>query len=431
LRILIFGINYSPELAGIAPYTTGLADYFASQGHTVRVVTGIPHYPGWSPRRARSSTANENPRVQRHRHFVPRRPTAAGRTLYEITWLLSAAHSIGDEAADTAIGVIPSLSGAVLAWLAHRRFRIPFGLIFQDTIGAAAQQSGYLGGAKLAKPARSVERFLAHRADGVAIVAEGFRDYLAGLGVRNERIFRVRNWARSGASAESKDQCRKRLGWSSSDFICLHAGNMGQKQGLDSLLAAAQLLRSERVRVVLAGGGNDRQRLEGETRRHNLENVSFIDVQEDGFYESMLQAADVLIVNQRASVGDMALPSKLTSYFASGRPVVAAVSAQSETAREMRAAGGGIVVPSEAPQELATAVLELRDDPSLARGFGKNGLAYSAQHLDQLAVFPQFDRFLGFLVGFEVGTHSDGADGERAFEAERGSAAMSGRRTRA
>jgi glycosyltransferase involved in cell wall biosynthesis len=346
-----------------------------------------------------SSDRVRNPQVHRYRHFVPHRPNAAGRALYEATWLLSAARGIRDSPADVAIGVIPSLSGGVLAWLANHRFRIPFGLIFQDIMSAAAQQSGYLGGTRVATPIRSFEGFLTRRADAVAIVAEGFRDYLTDLGVRNERIFRVRNWTRFIASAEPRDQCRKRLGWSSGDFICLHAGNMGQKQGLDTLLATAQLLRMERVQVVLAGSGNDRERLQGEARKRKLLNVSFIDPQGDTFYAAALEAADVLILNQRASVEGMALPSKLTSYFASGRPVLAAVSAGSETAREMRAAGGGIVVPPEAPHHLARAVLELRDDPSRARGFGEKGLAYSAQQLGQGAAFSEFDRFLGFLAG--------------------------------
>ena len=362
------------------------------------MITGLPHYPEWRRRSAHSDTIS-NPKVHRHRHFVPRRPTLAGRTLYEATWLLSAARAIGASSADVAIGVVPSLSGGVLAWLAQRRYRIPFGLIFQDIMTVAAQQSGYRGGPALRKPTRVLEGFLAHRAVAVAVVSEGFRDHLTGLGVRDERIFRVRNWTRAATAAESREQCRKRLGWSSGDFVCLHAGNMGRKQGLDTLLATAELLAAERVRVVLAGSGNDRDRLEREARKRNLQNVSFIDLQPANLYQSMLESADLLILNQRASVEGMALPSKLTSYFASGRPVLAAVSARSESAREMRAAGGGILVSPEAPHEMARAILELRNDPSRAQALGVSGLAYSAQHLGERAACMEFDRFLRCLVG--------------------------------
>ena len=79
-----------------------------------------------------------------------------------------------------------------------------------------------------------------------------------------------------------------------------------------------------------------------------------------------MQASDVLLVNQRASVTNMSLPSKLTSYFASGRPVIAAASADSETASEIEASGAGIVVPPADPAALRGAILALKNDPTLA-----------------------------------------------------------------
>jgi hypothetical protein len=42
VKIKIVGINYFPELTGIAPYTTGMAEGLAAYGHNVNVVTGLP-----------------------------------------------------------------------------------------------------------------------------------------------------------------------------------------------------------------------------------------------------------------------------------------------------------------------------------------------------------------------------------------------------
>ena len=39
MRILIHGINFSPELTGIGKYTGEMAEWLAAQGHEVRVVT--------------------------------------------------------------------------------------------------------------------------------------------------------------------------------------------------------------------------------------------------------------------------------------------------------------------------------------------------------------------------------------------------------
>lgn len=116
---------------------------------------------------------------------------------------------------------------------------------------------------------------------------------------------------------------------------------MGHKQGLSNLVEAARLLPGGPVRIVLAGDGNERERLEREAANVPGGRIA-LGRRAPGAYEAMLAAADVLLVNQLPAVSDMALPSKLTSYFAAGRPVVAAVAAESEAAHEVTLAGAGI-----------------------------------------------------------------------------------------
>ena len=41
MKILLYGINYSPELTGIGKYSGEMARWLAAQGHDVRVVTGV------------------------------------------------------------------------------------------------------------------------------------------------------------------------------------------------------------------------------------------------------------------------------------------------------------------------------------------------------------------------------------------------------
>src|SRR5207244_11840693 len=115
----------------------------------------------------------------------------------------------------------------------------------------------------------------------------------------------------------------------------------------------AQFLRDPKVKIVLSGDGNDRNRLIERARALKLGNLSFAGVQPPGQFEAMLQATDVLLLHQRSSVGDMALPSKLTAYFAAGRPVVAAVSPTSSAAQEIQAAGAAIVINAGDPTALA------------------------------------------------------------------------------
>ena len=46
-RIVIYGINYAPEIAGVGRYTGEIGAHFASLDHEDCVVTAQPHYPGW------------------------------------------------------------------------------------------------------------------------------------------------------------------------------------------------------------------------------------------------------------------------------------------------------------------------------------------------------------------------------------------------
>jgi len=397
MSILLIGINYAPELTGIGPYTTGVAEHFARQGHSVRVITGVPHYPAWRRGRA-PSNSSPNPRVSRQWHFVPRNPTALGRMLYESSWLLSGMRALAVKQPQVVIGVIPSLSGGVLAWLASRKFRVPMGLIFQDLMGPAAAQSGYRGGTRVAGLTRRTEAFIARKADAVATISDGFSTYLTLAGVPSDRIQRVRNWTRFDVPTETRDTTRAHLGWAPSDFVCLHAGNMGHKQGLDNLLKAAQLVRNPQVKIVLAGDGNDRNRLIGRAKALKVRNVSFVGLQPSGLFESMLQAADVLLLNQRNSVGEMNLPSKLVSYFAAGRPVIGAVAAGSNASREIEASGGGILVPPADGPALAQAIEALMDSPEHAADLGQRGLAYAQQYLTREASMARYDEFLGRLA---------------------------------
>jgi len=401
VRVLMFGINYEPELAGIAPYTTGLAKHFASEGHAVTVITGVPHYPQWKRLPYKKGSREDNPRVRRYQHFIPKRPRAFGRSLYEVTWLMSASRALPRAKSDVVVAVVPSLSGAVLGWLAARSQRIPFGIIFQDLMGSAALQSGYTGARRLSWLASRIELSLARQAAGVAVVASGFRPYLEAGGVRAGRISRVHNWAGSSTPTVPADEMRRRNGWRPDEFICLHAGNMGRKQGLDNLLTGAQLLVGTDVRLVFAGDGNDRSRIVAKAKSLDLPNVQFLGVQPSGVYESILRAADVLVLNQRPSVSDMALPSKLSSYFAAGRPVVAAAAQNSGASEEVELAGGIVVAPDD-PAGLAAAILALREDPAARARTSEAARRHFKGHLDRPVVLAEFDSYLQALIGRDV-----------------------------
>jgi colanic acid biosynthesis glycosyl transferase WcaI len=406
LKVLITSSYYWPEGAGTAPYLTGLAEYLSSRGHNVVVGTTFAHYPDWrssADGRYMASEVRAGVTIRRRAHFVPRRQSAAQRALYEATLLASGLTALPlRRRPDVVIGTCPSLAGGLLANVASIAYGVPYGLIFQDLMGLAARQSGVTGGDRVASAVRSAELAIARRAAGVAIIAEGFRAYFEAGGVAPEKVVRLRNWTRRLEPQEAREQTRARLGWPPDELVCLHGGNMGQKQGLGNLLDAAALLDGEPIRIVLAGDGNDRPPLQAEARRRGLVGVEFLPMQGPGRWEELMQASDVLLVNQRASVADMSLPSKLTSYFPAGRTIVAAVLPDSETAREIQAAQAGYVVSPEDPAALRDVLLSLRRDRSGASAFGQSARRYAERYLSAEASLQRHEKFVRAVASRSV-----------------------------
>jgi colanic acid biosynthesis glycosyl transferase WcaI len=410
LNVLVTTSYYWPEAAGSGPYVTGVAEHLSLRGHDVVVVTGFAHYPDWKSSARRRLAATENRagvEIRRRWHYVPRRQSAAHRALYETSLF-----SFGLTALprgwrpDIILGTCPSLAGGAHAAIASKIYGVPYGLVFQDLMGLAAAQSGVAGGARVASLVRKAELALAARADAVAVIAEGFRRYLEDGGIPPDKIQRLRNWTRRVEPTESAAETRRRLGWTSGEFVCLHGGNMGQKQGLDNLLDTAVLLRDTRVRIVLAGDGNDRPRLQRRAEDLGLRNLDFIELQLPGRWEEAMQASDLLLVNQRATVTDMSLPSKLTSYFAAGRPVVVAASADSETALEMESAGAGILVPPDDPRAFRDAILSLKANRARAAELARSGTNYAENVLAASSILAEYESFVCNLV--------DGNQGQRS-----------------
>lgn len=419
LNILITASNYGPEKAGIGPYVTALADHLGDRGNRVVVGTTFPHYPEWRSSAMGRLTRTEirgRVRVRRWWAYVPSTQSALHRAAYETTLYVFGLGAFPMRPRpDVVIGVCPSLAGGLLAATASALYRVPFGLVFQDLLGLAAEQSGFAGGGKVAPAVRTIELALAQRAARVGVIADGFRPYFEEGGVSPARIDRLRNWTRRTDPTETPGETRAVLGWGRDQFICLHAGNMGQKQGLDNLLKTAALVRGKGIRVILAGDGSDRPRLQAMAAELGLDNVGFLGPQAPGHWENLMQAADVLLVNQRAAVRDMSLPSKLTSYFAAGRPVIAAASAASETAREVVAAGAGLVAEPESPVALRDAIAKLKSDPERAASAGANARHYAANHLSSDAALADYEAFVERVAKNETAPASEahGAGGDQ------------------
>jgi glycosyltransferase involved in cell wall biosynthesis len=404
-RVLITSLNYAPEETGIAPYSTKLAEHLASRSYQVTVLAGMPHYPGW---RVAADYAGQKSlveirngvEVRRRSHYVPAKQSALKRGLYEATSLRMAMDLTKIRRPDAVLGIVPSLSGGIVARAAAMRFRVPYGLIFQDLVGQAAGQSGVAGGGHVAGVVRAAEGWTARGASAVGVIAEGFRPYLESLGVDPARIRRLRNWTHTGVATIDRASVRAQLDWPEVAVVCLHAGNMGYKQGLESVVEAARLSQQARspLLFVLIGDGNQRTALARLAAKYALTNVRFLPLQPAATFSSVLAAADILLVNQRGSVDDMSLPSKLTSYVASGRPIVVAAAAHSETAREVSWSSSGLVVRPDDPRALIDGLVRVAGDAGLRVHMAESARTWAAGTLSEEVALRGYEQLLASVL---------------------------------
>ncbi|MFE1750719.1 glycosyltransferase [Streptomyces anandii] len=388
--------NYAPEHTGIGPYATQLAEHWAARGADTHVLAGMPHYPSWRLDEAytgrwRATERRGGVTVHRRRHTVPARQTAVRRALFEASLLV---HQLlappRMPRPDAVVAQMPSLAGAVAAARIARRHRVPFVPVVQDLMGAAAAQSGISGGDRAAAVAARAERYALGRATLVGVIHDSFRPRVEAMGVDPGRVRLVPNWSHVARPTRPRAETRARLGWAEDRQVILHSGNMGLKQGLEVLVETARL--DPHLDVVLMGDGNQRAALEELAR--DVPNLRFLPPADEADFPDVLAAADVLAVTQRASVLDMSVPSKLTSYFAAGRPVVASVAAEGGTADEVRRSGAGVLVEPEDAAALVKAVRDLAGDPAAAGRLGARGPAYVDERLSRAAGLGRLDDLL-------------------------------------
>jgi glycosyltransferase involved in cell wall biosynthesis len=403
LDVLVVAMNYLPERSGTAPYTGAWAQHVAGE-HTVTVLAGVPHYPEWRIHPGFGAWSDERREagvtVRRLRHVVPSTPTAAARLLHETSF---AARVLAqrDCRPDVVVAVSPPLFGAAAAASLARRLGVPFGLIVQDIYSEGVRELDAAGRvtAQAQRAMSAVERRVIDRADRVLTIHDRFASVLVDrLGLDPRRLDVVPNWTHVPSASTPVAEQRARLGWNDR-FVVLHAGNMGVKQGLENVVDAARAAAADRdvpIHFVLMGDGNQRPLLE--RRATGVPHISFLPPADERTYPDILAAADVLLVNERPGVAEMSLPSKLTSYFAARRPVLAASGDGSATAAVVAASGGGRVVPPGRPDLLNDAIVRLARDPVGRAAMATRGAEYAAAHCSSTTAMAGYDRWLSSLT---------------------------------
>ena len=379
--------NFWPEPTGIGVYTTDLADSLDEANVEVSVLTSLPHYPWWKTPAEYSyitegSSHRKSIEVIRVRHLIPPKMNAMLRVRFEISlwWnLRRVSRKLLCRHFDLVISCIPTVAAGVVGQSIATKLGIPLGLIVQDLSGFGAKQSGLPGGALISKIAVALESAVLKAANSIVVVSPAMRDVVLDSGVPTSKVLQIINYAARKIVTIDRNLARKSLGWAEDEFIAIHAGNIGAKQDLEIVVEASKALGpNSKIKIYLVGHGNQEANLK--RMCEGLLNIAVIAAVADDQYSALLSAADLLLVNERSTQMEMSLPSKLTSYLYSQRPVLAAVPRGGATWKFLD--GIAELVEAGRPLLLARAIEDLSQDPGKRKRLASRGLEFARKNLD-------------------------------------------------
>jgi colanic acid biosynthesis glycosyl transferase WcaI len=363
-RVMFYGMNYAPEMAGVGRYTGEIAEYMAKSGAIVSVVTTPPHYPGWriqTPfRNGYAQQTLNGVRVLRCPLFLRKKMGGVWRLVAPLSFALASAPvaiwHVVRRRPHLIVCIEPTLFVAPMAILLAKLLRIRLVLHVQDLEIDAAFAVGHLARYRWLKRIGGLfERQTLRFFDRIITISGRMAEALVGKGVEAQRIDVVRNWVdlQHIFPLGRPSHYREKLGFSRDEFVVLYSGNIGPKQGLTVLLDAAKQLGDQtRFKFIIAGEGPAKPELV--KNYGNLPNVQFLPFQPYEHLNEFLNMADLHALPQDRDTADLVLPSKLGAMLASGKEVLVTADADTELAAFLGDAG--ILTPSGDSAALAGAV---------------------------------------------------------------------------
>lgn len=400
MRILVVTQYFWPERFRINDLALGLVEL----GHEVTVLTGMPNYPAGRlfPGYGYFHPAREDYGgvAVRRVPLLPRGSSGPWRLPANYLSFALSATLLGPWRGRGGYDLIfvfqPSpVTVALPAVLLRRLKGIPLLLWVQDLWPESLSAAGAVSSSLVLGAVERMVRFIYRRCDRVLVPSRGFIPRVLSLSAPPDRVVYFPNWAESLYAPTGLEPEAPERGELPEGFRVVFAGNIGAAQSFETILDAAGRLKGSDIQWVVLGDGRRRGWLEG--RIHDLGLETCMHLLGPRAVEAMpryFSLADALLISlKRDPVFALTVPTKLQSYLACARPIVAAL--DGEGARIVEEATAGVTCPPEDGRALAEAVRSLRDmDPEERASMGLRGRAYYEAHFDRETLIGALDRLM-------------------------------------
>jgi len=184
---------------------------------------------------------------------------------------------------------------------------------------------------------------------------------------------------------------RREQGIAAETFVAMFAGTIGYASGAQVLAdTAAALADRQDILLLVVGEGVVKAELERLAAERGLRNMRFLPFQPADRLAEMQSAADVGLVTLLPQSGMSSVPSKVLGYMAAGKPVVASVPEDTDTAGLIRRAECGGVTPAPDGGAMARAIESLADDRERTEGLGRRARQCAVESFSRAKVVAMY-----------------------------------------
>ena len=381
MKILIVTQYFWPENFKINDIAHGLKEC----GHDVIIITGKPNYPsgkflnGYTFWNKREEFWNG---IKIYRSFLIPRGKGRGLQLFcnYISFAIFGSFRILliRNTFDKIIVFQPSpITVGIPALIAKYKFKAPIYFWVQDLWPASLSAAGGITNKYILNFFNNLTKFIYRYSTKILVQSKAFIPYIVKQNINLEKLVYFPN------TTENFYQCKitnfKLLSTMPKGFKIMFAGNIGESQSFDTLLTTAKMLNDESIQInwLILGDGRLKKYVEAKVIEYGLENNFHL----LGSYPSDLMpdyfsCADVLLVSLKQDpIFSLTIPSKIQSYLACGKPIIASLNG--EGARIIKEAQAGFTTKAEDPIDLKLAIKKafLLSEPELLQ-LGKNARTY-------------------------------------------------------
>lgn len=406
MNILIVSQYFWPEEFRINDLALGLRE----RGHQITVLTGIPNYPkgkfysgyGWFSRNSENYNGIQivrAPLISRGNggalrlalNYLSFAVTASllipfiSRKKYDVIFVCQLSP------------VTVGLPAVFLGWLRS----IPVILWVQDLWPESLSATDAVHSPCLLWGVEQMVRFIYRGCDKILVQSRAFCSSIERRGIAAQDILYFPNTAEDVYTPVEVEPSAPERAILPKGFKVVFAGNIGAAQDFPTILDAAEHLKERTdIHWVIVGDGRLRNSVESEIRKRGLQKtVLLLGRKPVEAMPRLFALADVLLVTlRRDPIFALTLPSKVQSYLACGRPIIAAI--DGEGGRVINEAGSGLTCPAGDSAALAAAVTQVKAMPLDQREeMGKRGRNYFERHFQRELLLNRLEGWFQDWVG--------------------------------